>query len=63
MTRIKKDDAVGQARLVLHSALLQIKHDDCMPTLEAIEALIDAKVTAAIEAIADRIQDASGVRP
>ena len=29
----------------------------------AIEAMIDAKVAIAIEALADRIQDASGVRP
>jgi hypothetical protein len=36
-------------------------HSRVLP--EAIEAMIDAKVAIAIEQLADRIQDASGIRP
>jgi hypothetical protein len=54
-----EDPRLAAARKIMHEAM----YGSATRLPDAIEAMIDAKVAMAIEELADRIQDASGIRP
>ena len=52
-------DRLEEAKVLMQRAM----NERASLLAQAIDAMIDAKVAIAIEELADRIQDASGVRP
>ena len=58
-TEKTEDPRLAEARKLMSEAMF----GNAARLPQAIEAMIDAKVAIAIEQLADRIQDASGIRP
>jgi uncharacterized membrane protein len=55
-----QDELLAQALDELWAA---IQSGEAKQIVPAIEALVDVKVALAVEMLADRVQDASGIRP
>lgn len=57
---VEEDELLTQALDELWAA---VQSGEAKQIVPAIEALVDVKVAIAVEMLADRVQDASGIRP
>ena len=63
IAEIERNALLQEVREELREALFQMDDDQYQRVSDAIEAMIDAKLAAALETMADRVEQALGARP